>query len=114
MKIFGREPTLWLLVLGQGILLLGTFSFNWLDGQQAALIVVAINALFGGLNAYFVRPISPAVFTYAVGSVVAVIAAYGFVVPIDTVAAVNALTIAMLALMTRGQVSPQETPVTAP
>lgn len=112
MKLMGREPTLWIAVISQVVILLGTFGFHLLNGQQAALIVVAINAVFAAINALAVRPISPVAFTYAVGSIVAVAGAYGLNLSIETVAGVNALTIGVLALLSRGQVSPVETAVT--
>jgi len=111
MKIFGREPTLWLAVISNAILLAGTFGLHLLTGQQAALVVVAVNAIFGAINAYTVRPISPVAFTYAVGSLVALAGAYGLNLPTETVAAINALVVPVLALLSRGQVSPEETPV---
>lgn len=112
MKLLGREPTLWIAVISQVVILLGTFGFHLLSGQQAALIVVAINAVFAAVNALAVRPISPVAFTYAVGSIVAVAGAYGLNLSIETVAGINALTIGVLALLSRGQVSPVETAVT--
>lgn len=111
MKIFGREPTLWIAVLNAVVILLGTFGFHLLTGEQAALVVVAINAVFGAINALAVRPISPVAFTYAVGAVVALAAAYGLNLSIETIAAINALVIPILAVVSRGQVSPQETAV---
>jgi hypothetical protein len=112
MKILGREPTLWIALLSQAIVLIGTFGLDLINGQQAALIVVAINAVFAAINAYAVRPVSPVAFTYAVGSIVAVATAYGLELGIETVAGLNSITIAALALLTRGQVSPVETSVT--
>lgn len=112
MKLLGREPTLYIAVISQVVILIGTFGFKLLTGEQAALIVVAINAVFAAINALAVRPISPIAFTYAVGSIVAVAGSYGLNLPIETVAAINALTIGVLALLSRGQVSPVETPVT--
>lgn len=112
MKIFGREPTLYLGVISSLIILIGTFGFHALSGQQAALIVVAINAIAGAVNAYVVRPVSPVAFTYAVGSIVAVAGAYGLNLTIEQVAALNAVVIPVLALLTRGQVSPEETRLT--
>lgn len=109
MKIFGREPTLWIAVIAQVILVVGTFGFHWLTGQEAALWVVAINAAAGAVNAYAVRPISPVAFTYLVGSIIAVAGAYGLNLPVETVAAINAAVIPILALLTRGQVDPQNT-----
>jgi len=111
MKLFGREPTLWISVISSLIVLAGTFGFHWLTGQEASLIVVAINAIAGAVNAYTVRPIAPAAFTYAVGSILAVGAAYGLNLSIETVAAINATVIPILALLTRDQVAPQETAV---
>lgn len=111
MKLFQREPTLWIAVINAVVILVGTFSLKFISGAQAALIVAVINAIFLAINAYAVRPISPAAFTYAVGAVVALAAAYGLNVPTETVASANVLIIAILSLLTRGQVSPAETAV---
>lgn len=113
MKILQREPTLYIGLLNAAVVLIGTFGLRFVSGEQAALIVVVINALFAAFNAWAVRPISPAVFTYAVGAIVALVATYGLVIPIETVASLNALVIATLALLTRGQVSPEETAVSS-
>ncbi len=112
MKILGREPTLWIALISQAVVLLGTFQLKFINGEQAALIVAAINALFAAINAYAVRPVSPVAFTYAVGAIVAVAASYGLELPIETVGAISALTVGTLALLTRGQVSPVDTSVT--
>ena len=113
MKILGREPTLWIGVISSAVILLGTFQFQLLTGEQAALIVVAINAIAGAANAWLVRPISPVAFTYAVGALVAVATSYGLNLSIETVAAINAAVIPTLALLSRGQVSPEETAISA-
>lgn len=112
--IIGREPTLWIAVLNAVVLFVGTFGLKWITGDQAALIVVAINALFGVANAITVRPIPPAVFTYAVGAILAVFASYGLSLQPDQIVGLNALVIPILALITRNQVGPQDTPVTKP
>ena len=93
MKILGREPTLWVAFIASIILLLGTLGFRWLDGDQAALVVVAINAIAAAFTAYAVRPISPAVFTYAVGSITSVFVAYGLSVSPETLAMLNGLVV---------------------
>jgi len=113
MKLFGREPTLWIAVISSGIVLLGTVGFSWISGEQAALVVAAINAIAGAVNAYTVRPISPVAFTYAVGAIVALLTSYGLNFTDPQVGAVNALTITILALLSRGQVSPEETVLTS-
>ncbi len=110
-RLFGREPSLYVAFFASLILLIGTLGFRWLDGDQAAVVVVAVNAIAGAINAYTVRPISPAVFTYAVGALVAVFAAYGLNVSPETLAMLNGLVVMGLGLLTRGQVAPQETAV---
>jgi hypothetical protein len=110
-KIFGREPTLWLAVINAVVMLVGTVGLNFLDNDQAGLIVAAINAVFGAINAYAVRPISPAVFTYAVGSILSLGAAYGVNVTSEQLMAINSTVIVVLGLLTRGQVAPVESAV---
>jgi hypothetical protein len=113
LKIFGREPTLWLAVISSLIVLAGTFGLHLLSGQQAGLLVAAINAIAGAITAYAVRPISPAAFTYAIGAIVALAASYGLNVTAEQGAMLNGVVIPVLALLTRGQVSPEDTPVSA-
>lgn len=111
MKILGREPTLYIAVVSSGIVVLGTLGFHALSGQQAGLIVAAINAVALAVNAYTVRPIAPAAFTYAIAAIVAVAASYGLNVSPETLGAINLAVVPILALLTRSQVSPQETAV---
>lgn len=113
MKLFQREPTLWLAVINAIVIIVGTFGLRFISGEQAALIVVVINAIFGVVNAFAVRPVSPVAFTYAIGSIVALGASYGLNVPTETLAAINAAVIPILALITRDQVAPQDTVVTS-
>lgn len=111
MKILGAQPTLIIAVVSQAIILLGTFQFRLLTGDQAALIVVAINAIAGAINAYTVRPVAPAAFTYAVGAIAAVVGSYGFGLTPEQLAGVNGVVIAVLGLLTYGNVSPVETAI---
>jgi len=113
-KLLGRDPTLWIGAISSLVILVGTVGLDLLNGQQAVLIVVAINALAAAANAYTVRPIAPVAFTYAIGSLIAVAGAYGFNLTMEQVAAINAGVIPLLALLSRGQVSPEETVITNP
>lgn len=112
MRVFGREPTLWIAVLNAAVMFIGTFGLHWISGDQAALIVVAINAVFGVVNVLTVRPIPPAAFTYAIGALLAVFASYGLSLSAEVVAGLNAMVIPILALITRDQVGPQDTALT--
>ncbi len=112
MKIFGREPTLWISVISALIIMIGTYGFKLLNGEQAVLIVVAINAAAAAINAYTVRPISPTTFTYAIGSIIAVAGAYGLNLTPEQIAGLNGAIVPILALLSRSQVSPTETSIT--
>ena len=51
MKIFGREPSLWIATIGTVLSLIAGFGLDWLTPEQAALVVVVLNALLGVVNA---------------------------------------------------------------
>lgn len=109
MKLFGREPTLWLAVISQAIVLIGTFGFRLLNPDQAGLVVAAINGAAAAVNAYAVRPISPTTFTYLIGIIVALASTYGANITPDQLAILNTGVISVLSLLSRGQVSPADT-----
>jgi hypothetical protein len=112
-KLFGQEPTLVIGVVTTAFLLLGTMQFKFLTADQAAIWILVVNGLAGAANAFLVRPIQPAAFTYVIGALAALAAAYGLNLSPEQVAGINGLTIAVLGLITRGQVSPQETRVSS-
>lgn len=102
------EPTLILQFVSAALSLVVALGFG-LTSDQAALIVAAITAVFGVVNAVMVRPIAPAAFTALVGALAALAAGFGFHLPDAVVAAVTGLVLTGLALLTRGQVSPTDT-----
>lgn len=106
MKLFGREPSLWITAIGSLLSLVAGFGLDWLTPEQAALAVVVLNAVLGVVNAVLVRPVAPAAFTYLTAAVAALVAAYGVEVSQSVVGAVNAAVLGVLALLLRGQVSP--------
>ena len=108
-KIFGHEPTLFIAAITSLLSVAGTFGWHLLSADQAAVWVLAINAIAGIVNALLVRPVSPVAFTYAIPIFVSLGAAYGFEIPEDTIFMINAAVVPVLALMTRGQVTPKDT-----
>ena len=106
MKFFEREPTLWIAGLNAVVMVVGTLGFQWFNLDQAGLLVVVINALFAVANAFLVRPISPVTFTYAIAAILAFVGSYGLELTNDQVTQINLLVVPVLALLTRGQVSP--------
>lgn len=111
MKIFQREPTLYIAAITSIVALVGTFGLHLFTPTNAAAAVVLINAIAAIINGWAVRPISPAIFTYAISAILALGATYGLNLPAETVMAINATVVPILALLTRAQVSPQETVV---
>jgi uncharacterized membrane protein len=111
MRIFDREPTLWIAGLNAGIMIIGTVGLKVINQEQAGLFVVVVNAIFAAVNAFAVRPISPVTFTYAIGAIVALMGSYGLNLPTETVAAINMGVVPVLALLSRGQVTPANTAI---
>ncbi|MBW1600908.1 hypothetical protein JJV70_02075 [Streptomyces sp. JJ66] len=105
MRIFGREPALVIGVISAGLSLLVTFNVG-LTSAQAGGMVALLSALGAAATAAVTRPVAPAAFTGVVAAGAALAAAFGFEVAPETVGALNAAVLAVLALLTRGQVSP--------
>ncbi len=100
------EPALIIAVISAALGLAATLGIHGLSSGKVALIVAAINAIAAIITAWRTRPIAPSLFTGAANAVIALAAAYGLHLPQSTIGALNVLVIAVLALMTRGQVSP--------
>lgn len=107
-----REPSLYISAIGTILSLVAAFGLDFLTPDQAALVIVVLNAALGVWNALKVRPVPPAAFVYLVASVATLVAAYGVDVSQSVVGSINAAVLAVLALLLRGNVSPVE--ATAP
>lgn len=108
-KILGREPALVIGFVSALLVFLGTQNLPGLSPEHAALWIAAINAIAGAITALTVRPVPPAAFTNLVGAVVALASGYGLEMSTEAVGALNAVVIAGLTLILRGQVEPQNT-----
>jgi len=107
MKIFGREPALWLGLLGAFLTTLVSLNQPWLSTGAAAAIMVAVTAV---TTAFLTRPIAPALFVAAFTAVAALFAEYGTNLSEGLVAGISSLILAGFAL---AGVRPQVTPVPA-
>lgn len=108
MRIFGREPSLWIAAIG-AVLGVGVgFGLDSLSAGQAAWIVAVLNAALGVFNAIKVRPISPVAFTYLGTALFSLLAAYGLDFSQEAIGAVNFAVLAVVGLLVRGQVSPDD------
>jgi len=104
-KFFGTEPALIVGAFSAALSLVVTLGVG-LSAAQAGAWTAAISAAFGVVAAVMTRPIAPTAFTTLVTVAADLLAAYHYNVSASTVAAVNTFVLAMLTLITRGQVSP--------
>jgi len=96
-KIFGREPTLYIQALSALLGVAVTFGLPGLSATQAAAIVAVLTAATTAVNAALVRPVAPAAFTGLVTALAVLVAAYGLDVSQETVGAVQVAVVGVLA-----------------
>lgn len=105
--LLGRDPALIIGVIAAVLGTVATFNIPGLGTAETAGIVVVLNALFAAWTAAHVRPIAPAAFTYALGTIASLAGLWGFHIPPETVGALNGVIVAVLAAVAvRPQVEP--------
>lgn len=105
MKIFGREPALWLGLTGATLTWLAGMNVTWLSTGQAVAITTAATA---GLIAFTTRPVAPGLYVAAVTAVAAMFAEYGLHWSDAAVTGLGGVILAGFALF---GIRPQVTPV---
>lgn len=107
-KIFGREPALWLAAIGAVVTWAVSLGLDWLNAGQATAIVTFLTAV---VIAFTTRPIGPPLFVGAVAAGAALFAEYGLDVSQEAVTGLGAIVLAGFALF---GIRPQVTPVADP
>lgn len=105
MKLFGREPAVWVGVIEAALALAVVFGLG-LSNQNAALIVGAVAAGFGVVTAYYTRD---AMLGYAVGfakALVAVGVGFGLDLTTEQTGALLAFVAVGVGFFQRTQTSP--------
>jgi hypothetical protein len=105
----GKVTAQWTLALAAAAGVLNWVAgFGWhaLTPVEAAWWITAINAVAAVIAGLKTRPIAPQVWTYAVTSLAALAGAYGLHFSQGNVSAFSTALLAILALLTHGQVSP--------
>lgn len=100
------EPTLVLQTLAALLTFMVTFGLPFLNAEQAGAIVAVLAAFIGVYNAVKVRPIAPAAFQALITVGVALLSTYGLHFSQQGIGALQVLVVAVIAMLTRGQVSP--------
>jgi hypothetical protein len=107
-KIFGREPALWIAFVAAIAMALAGLHLPWLNAGESTAIVAALAA---ALMAATTRPIGPGVFVSAFAGLAAVFAEYGLPLSEPMVTAVGGVIMAGFALL---GIRPQATPAADP
>ncbi len=103
------EPAIVLQTISAGLALMVTFGIPGLSAEQAALIVAVVAAILGVITALKVRPIAPAIFTTLITAGAALLTGYGLDLSQEMIGAVQVFVVAVMTMLTRGQVSPEAT-----
>lgn len=107
-KIFGREPSLWLALIGALVTWAVSLGLDWLNAGQATAIVTFLTAVVIALTT---RPVGPPLFVGAVAAGAAMFAEYNLAVSDAFVTGLGAIILAGFALL---GVRPQVTPTADP
>lgn len=109
-KIFGREPALWIAFLSAVVMWAVSLGLDWLNAGQATAVVAVISAV---LMAVTTRPIGPGVFVSALSAVAALFGEYQLHWSDASVTGLGAIIMAGFALSgIRQQVTPAADPRT--
>lgn len=107
-RIFGREPALWLAAIGAVVTWAVSLGLDWLNAGQATALVTFITAVVIALTT---RPIGPPLFVGAVAAGAALFAEYNLAVSDAFVTGLGAIILAGFALF---GIRPQVTPANDP
>lgn len=103
-KIFGREPALWLALVGALLTWTAGFNLDWLTAGQAVAITTALTGIVIALTT---RPVAPGLFVAAVGALASMFAEYGLHWSEAAVTGLGGIILAAFALF---GIRPQVTP----
>ncbi|NJP24476.1 hypothetical protein FLW53_09690 [Microbispora sp. SCL1-1] len=109
MKIFNREPAVWVYAVNSLVALLVAFGLNLSQEQTGAITTIATGVL-AAVVAVLTRPFVVSALTGAVGTVLTAVAAFGLELSSDQIGAfVTALGV-VLSLVLRMNVTPAADP----
>jgi hypothetical protein len=109
-KIFGREPVLWLDLAQTVLPTLVLFGVLHWSNEQVALVVAAFSAVLGVVTAYLTKNTGLGVVTGLVKAVLACAVGFGLDLGADQTAALLALTTVVFSFVQRGNTSPAVDP----
>lgn len=108
-RILGREPAAVIAAIGSVLTVLAAMNLDFLDAGQAAAATAFVSAV---VLVATTRPVAPGLVTGVVSTGAALFAEYGLHASDALVGALTGAVLAIFALISRQQVSPQPTAVT--
>lgn len=112
MKLFGREPALWLGLIETTLAVVVALAWH-LTGEQVGLINAAAAAVVGLLAAVAVRPFPVPLLLGAVRAVLGLAVGFGLALTGEQVGLLNAAAAALVAVIMRVHVEPTAAPAPA-
>jgi hypothetical protein len=109
-KWFGREPALVIQTISALLALAVAFGIPGLNDGVAAAITATLTAGAGAWVAWHVRPVAPTVFTGFITAAATLAAAFGLDLTQQQVGLVAVAATAVMAMLTRAQVTPVHDP----
>lgn len=106
-KIFGREPVVILNAVQAVLLVAVAIGTPYITEAAVPLIVAALGAVLGAVQAAMVRPIAPAAFTAVVTALAPLLTYYGLDVSEGLVVAINGAIVAVATLVLRDRSAPK-------
>lgn len=108
MKVFGREPALYLALIGAALTWAVSLGLDWLTAGQATAVMTLLTAI---VIAFFTRPITPTLFVGVLAAGAALFGEYGLHWSDAAVTGLGGIILAAFALVgIRPQVTPQADP----
>lgn len=83
MKIFGRHPIVWLTAIQSALALAVATPFINLDPNVAAWLLTVTSAILAAVEAFAVRPMTPAALAGAIRTLLTAVVLFGFPVTED-------------------------------
>jgi hypothetical protein len=107
MKIFGREPAVWVGFIEAAIAL--AMAAGWIDitADQTAQIMAVVVAVFGVLTAYLTHDTMLGVLVGLTKATLALIVGFGFTLSPELTASIIAFVVVVVGLFQRTQTTPE-------
>jgi drug/metabolite transporter (DMT)-like permease len=110
MKIFGREPTAYLALIGAVVYIMTGLGFNWFTDNDAGVVLPFIAAVLGVINVITVRPWQVPAIKLVATTGFALLAQYGIHLNDKITGGILLLIVTGLALPVRNQATPASDP----